>query len=36
MSFDLSIDTKSMVIVSNRSVFSVSWKGGLKQIIKSL
>lgn len=35
MGFDLSIDTKSMVVVSNRSVFSINWKGGLKKIIKN-
>ena len=35
MGFDLSIDAKKMVVVSNRTVFSVNWKAGLKKIIKN-
>lgn len=35
MGFDLTIDNKAMVIVSNRTVFSLNWKNGLKKVIKN-
>lgn len=35
MGFDLSIDTKSMAIVSNRTVFTVHWKNGLRNFIRN-
>jgi hypothetical protein len=33
MAFDISIDTKSMAVVSNRTVFTVYWKNGLQKLI---
>ena len=33
MGFDLSLDTKSMAFVSNRTVFTIKWKSTLRKLI---
>jgi hypothetical protein len=35
MAFDISTDGKNMVLVSNRTVFTIKWKKGLKDVIQT-
>jgi hypothetical protein len=35
MAFDVSCDCKKIVVVSNRTVFTLSWKQGIKKAIET-
>jgi len=35
MAFDVACDCKKIVVVSNRTVFTLSWKQGIKKAIET-